>query len=87
MIRGLVQGVYFRETTRRIAAGYEVSGHVRNVGFEYVEIEVEGEAAVVAAFIDHVLSHPPERARIDHVEHLTTPPTGEAGFSVGATSR
>ncbi len=86
-IRGLVQGVYFRETTRRIAAGYDVAGYVRNVGVEYVEIEAEGEAAVVAAFIDHVLGHPPERARIDHVEHVTTSPTGEAGFTVGATSR
>lgn len=83
---GLVQGVYFRETTRRIALGYAVTGFVRNVGSDRVEIEAEGETAVVEAFITDVLAHPPPRARIDSVERAATNHTGDdSAFLVAPT--
>jgi hydrogenase maturation protein HypF len=86
-IRGLVQGVFFRETVRRIALAYEVSGFVRNVELDCVEVEAEGERAVLEAFIEHVLNNPPPRARVDRVHAVAAPPTGETGFSVAPTVR
>jgi hydrogenase maturation protein HypF len=86
-IRGLVQGVFFRETVRRIAHGYEVAGFVRNVDLDCVEVEAEGEPAVVEAFIEHVLNNPPPRARVERVQAVAAPPTGESGFSVAPTVR
>lgn len=86
-IRGLVQGVFFRETVRRAAAQFGVAGFVRNVGYDALEIEAEGEANVVKAFIDEVLNNPPSHARIDEVRSASLPPTGASGFSVAPTSR
>ena len=58
---------------------------MRNVGSDRVEIEAEGEAAEVEAFIDDVLAHPPPSARIDEVSVDALTPTGEAYFSVAPT--
>jgi len=81
-IRGLVQGVFFRDTVRRIAARYEVHGFVRNVGTNVVEIEAEGAPNVVNAFIADVLAHPPPGARIDDARSKAVAVLDEAGFSV-----
>ena len=86
-IRGFVQGVFFRETVRRIASHYDVSGFVRNAGESVVEIEVEGEPETVATFIDDVLARPPPMARIDAVESLTVTIEGDRGFSVARSIR
>jgi hydrogenase maturation factor HypF (carbamoyltransferase family) len=86
-IRGLVQGVFFRETVRRAASQYEVHGFVRNVGRDLVEIDVEGEAEIVRAFIDDVLEHPPLHARIEEVQSARLPATGTRGFSVAPSVR
>ncbi len=81
-IRGVVQGVFFRETVRRIAAGYDVSGFVRNAGSDALEIEAEGEPSVVRAFFEKVLARPPRGARIDDVQSTALQPRGDEGFVV-----
>ena len=81
-IRGVVQGVFFRETVRRFALRYGVHGFVRNVGFDALEIEVEGEPHLVEAFITDVLAHPPAAARIEEVRSNSVPAQGDVGFSV-----
>jgi hydrogenase maturation protein HypF len=86
-IRGQVQGVFFRETVLRIASRYLVGGFVRNVGLDTVEIEAEGEAQVVEAFIGDVLDHPPSSARIKGVQSRSMPPLGEVRFSIAASVR
>jgi len=86
-ILGAVQGVFFRETVRRIALRYDVHGFVRNVGFDAVEIEAEGVPAIVNAFISDVLAHPPAEARIDNVRSTSVPPQGTVGFSVARSLR
>jgi len=48
---GNVQGVGFRYTTCRIAAGHEVTGYVRNVPDGSVECVAEGEEAEIDAFL------------------------------------
>ena len=82
-IRGRVQRVYFRETVRRIAASYAVGGFVRNVSVDLVEIEAEGEPAVVDAFIRQVLAQPPPRARIEAVRTDATTRRGAARLCRG----
>ncbi|MBV8198119.1 MAG: acylphosphatase [Candidatus Eremiobacteraeota bacterium] len=86
-IRGVVQGVFFRETVSRIAARYDVHGFVRNVASNTVEIEAEGEPKVVNAFITDVLAHPPSGARITSVQSTKAPVLDEAGFSVARSVR
>jgi acylphosphatase len=51
---GRVQGVGFRYTTRSLAQGYDVTGHVRNLPDGTVELVAEGEAGEVARFLDAV---------------------------------
>ena len=49
--RGHVQGVGFRYTAHRLAGGFDVSGHVRNLADGRVEVLAEGDYA-------HVSKHP-----------------------------
>jgi len=48
---GRVQGVGFRWTTREIATGFEVAGHVRNLDDGRVELIAEGEEAELKEFL------------------------------------
>lgn len=48
---GRVQGVGFRYTTERFAEGIEVTGFVRNLPDERVELLVEGEEKVLEGFL------------------------------------
>ena len=86
-IRGLVQGVYFRETVRRIALNYAVAGFVRNVGYDLVEIDVEAEAEILDAFVDDVLAHPPSQARVDEVKTTSLDAQNIEGFRVVSSLR
>ena len=81
-IRGTVQGVFFRETVRHLAALYDVKGFVRNVSFDALEVEAEGEPEIVNAFIEKILAHPPRGARIDDVRSALVASQGDEGFSV-----
>jgi acylphosphatase len=86
-IRGIVQGVFFRETVRRTASRYDVTGFVRNVGFDALEIEAEGEPKVVNSFIAEILAHPPRGARIEDVRSTAVSPRGDEEFSVTPSIR
>ena len=47
---GRVQGVGFRYATRSVAAGFDVTGTVRNLADGRVELIVEGDRAELEAF-------------------------------------
>ncbi len=51
---GQVQGVGFRFTACRAAAGRDVTGYVRNLPDGRVECLVEGEAGEIDAFLDEL---------------------------------
>jgi hydrogenase maturation factor HypF (carbamoyltransferase family) len=84
-IRGMVQGVFFRETVRRFASRHGVRGFVRNVGLEALEIQAEGESDVVDAFIADVIAHPPAGARIVDVRSTPMHVQEDVGFSIAPT--
>jgi acylphosphatase len=85
-LSGRVQGVGFRYTVMRIARRHDVAGTVRNLrAGERVEVDAEGPADVVDAFIDDVLARPPRGARIDGVERRTAEPRLLGTFSEAPT--
>jgi len=51
---GHVQGVGFRYTTLQIAKEFEVAGQVRNLVDGRVEVEVEGAAGEIRAFVQAI---------------------------------
>lgn len=51
---GHVQGVGFRYTTLQIAKEFEVAGFVRNLPDGRVQVEAEGQASEVEAFVNEV---------------------------------
>ncbi|WP_415907516.1 acylphosphatase [Oleiharenicola sp. Vm1] len=54
---GHVQGVGFRYQTLQVAKGFEVAGFVRNLPDGRVQLEAEGTAGEVAAFVAAVHEH------------------------------
>jgi acylphosphatase len=81
VVRGHVQGVWFRESARRRADELGVTGWVRNRPDGLVEAELEGGGEDVAVLLEW-FRHGPPGARVDEVEIETLPPTGEQGFHV-----
>ena len=51
LYEGRVQGVGFRYTARRLAAGFDVSGYVRNLADGRVELLASGEPEEVDGFL------------------------------------
>lgn len=72
---GLVQGVGFRPWVWRLAKRYGLVGQVCNDG-KGLTIRVWGQTALLEAFVQDLLRHPPPLARIDGVE--TWPLSGRA---------
>ena len=66
-IHGLVQGVFFRETLRRQAERFGVTGWVRNCSDMSVEAMVQGTPEALDAIIAWA-RHGPETAQVEHVE-------------------
>jgi acylphosphatase len=52
---GRVQGVGFRYTVKTVAAGFEITGFVRNLPDSRVELIAEGNRGELAAFRDAIL--------------------------------
>lgn len=51
---GRVQGVGFRWTTREIAKGFEVAGHVKNLDDGRVELVAEGDENELKEFLQAI---------------------------------
>ncbi len=81
-IHGRVQGVFFRDSTRREARALGVRGFARNCEDGSVEVLAEGEAAALERLLAFLRIGPP-RARVERVEVQEEAP-GEPleGFSI-----
>ncbi len=81
-IRGIVQGVFFRQSTRRQAQAAGVSGWVRNCADGSVEAVFEGDAGAVAQVVSWC-HRGPSGAVVTEVEVERQSFTGEFnGFRV-----
>jgi acylphosphatase len=80
-VRGHVQGVFFRETTRRRALEAGVAGWVRNAADSSVEAVFEGEREAVDRLLAFVQDGP-RGARVDWVDVEREEPEGLVGFDV-----
>ena len=67
LVLGRVQGVGFRQYTLMRARELNLSGWVRNLNDGRVEILVEGEAAILQSFAQHVHQGPP-RSKVTAVQ-------------------
>ena len=81
IVRGDVQGVFFRDTARRMAASRGVAGWARNRDDGAVEAVFEGEADAVESMLRFCREGPP-RGEVEEVEVVEEEPEGASGFRV-----
>ena len=77
VVRGEVQGVFFRDSTRSEARSRGVSGWVRNCSDGSVEAVFEGPADAVEALVEWCRSGS-SRATVEDVEVFEEEPSGAA---------
>lgn len=82
VVHGQVQGVFFRDTTRRQAQRRGVAGWVRNCPDGTVEAVFEGEPDAVERLVE-LCREGPRGAAVERVDVTDEEPQGLAGFRVG----
>ena len=81
IVHGRVQGVFFRDSIRRLAQQRGVSGWVANRWDGTVEAVLEGDDEAVERLV--VFAHQgPRGAQVESVEVFNEEPEGLTGFSV-----
>lgn len=82
VVHGRVQGVWFRDSTRREAERLDVAGWVRNRADGTVEVWAQGDAAAVAA-LEAWCGHGPPRADVTAVDaEDVAPEAAMRGFAI-----
>ncbi|WP_028067751.1 acylphosphatase [Solirubrobacter soli] len=79
---GRVQGVFFRDATRREAERRGVAGSARNTLDGTVECVFEGPSEAVEAMIEFV-RRGPGHATVSSVDVIEEEPQGITGFATG----
>jgi acylphosphatase len=80
-VHGRVQGVFFRDTLRRMATSRGVAGWVRNNPDGTLEAALEGAPDAVEALVAFCREGP-RGAAVEHVDVGEEEPQGEAGFAI-----
>jgi acylphosphatase len=81
VVHGRVQGVFFRDSTRRLADQHGVAGWVRNNRDGSVEAVFEGEAEAVERLVAFS-RRGPRGAEVERFEVHDEEPEGLSGFRV-----
>ena len=81
VVRGSVQGVFFRDSCRREAESRGVAGWVSNRADGAVEAVFEGEPDAVDALVAWC-SRGPRGASVDSVDDAGEEPEGLSGFRI-----
>lgn len=81
IVHGLVQGVFFRDYTRRQATILGVSGWVRNMRDGSVEAVIEGDADRVAEMVEWLHTGSPHSV-VESLDIRDEEPRGETGFDI-----
>ena len=80
-VHGLVQGVFFRKSTREKALEFGINGYVRNCEDGTVEIFVEGDEKLINQFIEWCRKGP-KGAKVDKVDIHGQPLKNISGFVI-----
>jgi acylphosphatase len=80
-VRGRVQGVFFRDTVRRMAESRGVRGWVRNRGDGALEAVFEGSPDGVESLV-RFCHEGPRGAVVERIEAFEEKPEGLEGFSI-----
>jgi acylphosphatase len=75
-VYGLVQGVFFRYTTRKVARKLGLTGYVKNMSDGSVYIEAEGSEDNLHELLTFS-KRGPKHALVEKVEFEFNPPTNE----------
>jgi acylphosphatase len=67
LVKGQVQGVFFRKSTRQVAEALNITGWVKNTEEGNVEIFAQGSREEIAQLIEWCKEGPP-RAEVEDVE-------------------
>lgn len=81
VVSGEVQGVFFRDTCRRVAYAEHVTGWVRNLPDGSVEAAFEGSPDAVARMVEWA-KQGPRTALVDRVEEFDEEPENLTGFEI-----
>lgn len=81
VVHGLVQGVWFRESCRRVAEEQGVTGWVKNRSDGTVEAVFEGDPQPVSVVVSWCRIGPP-RAEVTGIDVTEETPEGLMGFRV-----
>jgi acylphosphatase len=81
IVRGRVQGVFFRESLRRFAQQRNVAGWVANRPDGKVEAVLEGDEDAIERIVEFA-HRGPRGAQVESVEVSDEEPEGLAGFGV-----
>lgn len=82
VVHGRVQGVFFRDSTRRRAEASSVTGWVRNNPDGTVEAWLEGTPEAVERIETWIRGGGPSRAEVRRVEAEPAEPEGHGSFRV-----
>jgi acylphosphatase len=82
IVRGRVQGVFFRDSTRKEAKAAGVAGTARNRDDGAVEVVLEGPSEAVERVIAFCRQGP-DGARVEGVEVTPEAPRGLESFDTG----
>lgn len=86
LVSGRVQGVFYRDSTRRQAQAREISGWVRNLFDGRVEVLACGEPRQLEIFRKW-LEIGPEHAKVTNIEEIAENPSRvPSGFEVRPTA-
>jgi acylphosphatase len=81
IVHGRVQGVFFRDATRRLAERHGVAGSVRNTTDGTVEAVFEGPPDAVEELVAFC-EQGPRGAAVERIEIYEESPEGVLGFNV-----
>jgi acylphosphatase len=81
LIKGKVQGVFYRATAKETAEKLGLTGWIKNTAEGHVKAMVSGAEQPVQQFIDWCWQGPP-RAEVTTVEAVDAPEQDFAGFTV-----
>jgi acylphosphatase len=81
IVTGRVQGVWFRDSIRALAAQHGVAGWARNRIDSSVEVVLEGPETAVSTLLAFCRKGPP-RAEVLTVQEAVEQPEGLRGFKI-----